>query len=394
MYNRKQLSIVLKKFFADKEKVYIAFFLVLLGLLSFFALGNLIISYKDGSTINNESAGDDHLESDLVASVEGKGLFLNLNGGFRFLFGQKEMNGIVRLNNGYLAEPLDEVSPEILSDNAQSVADLQKSLADMDIPFLYVLTPFKIQSGNSQLPAFVEDYSNESLDILVSELQQRNVEVLDLRTSFSADGVDHYSLFYRTDHHWNIDGGFYASSVISQRLEEILGVTVDPNILDVQNYHRVTYLAWHLGSYGQRTGTLFAGGADDFDLLLPNFETSVTNESNGVQGSFEEVMINDESLQNRALDSRYTYDNTLTLTHYCSNKASADKKILLLCDSMGKAVLPYLTLTFGDVKCLDAYTPSSLNQKVIQEYEPDIVIVMHFPLLITNTDSFQFGLGF
>lgn len=392
MYNFKQLFLFLKKFFADKEKAYITVFLALLGLLSFFSLGKLILSYKDGSAINTEATGDDHLESDLVASVVGKEFFLDLNGGFHFLFGQKEMNGIVRLNNGYLAEPLEEADPDLLSDNAQSIADLQQALTELDIPFLYVLTPYKIQSGNSQLPAFVEDHSNESLDILVSELQQRNVNVLDLRTAFSSDGVDHYSLFFRTDHHWNIDGGFYACSVISQRLEEMLGVTVNPDVLDKQNYHRVTYPAWHLGSYGQRTGPLFAGGADDFDLLLPNFETSVTNESSGVQGTFEDVMINDDALQKRSLDSRYTYDSTLDLTHYHSNNASAGKKILFVCDSMGRAVLPYLTLAYGDTDYFDAYTSSFLNLSTLQEYDPDVVIVMHFAKGAISSGLFDFGI--
>lgn len=384
----------LKDFLLNKNIFYIVFFLTLLGALSFFTLGSFIINTKNGTPTDNQLTMDDELESLLISNIPQKNLFLDLNGSFRLLFGQKEMNGIVRLNNGYLAEPLSLADSDLLSDNADGLLQLQNALDKRGIPLLYVLTPFKIQAGNKQLPDFTTDYTNESMDLFVSELQKRNINFLDLRRPFSETYGDCYKLFYRTDHHWNIDGGFAACSSISDRLGKMLGVPIDQSVLDINNYTRISYPASHLGYYGRRTGIIFAGGADDFDMLLPNFPTSVVNLDTGEQGSFEDVMVNLASAKKGNLYDRYTYESVLPLSHFhVNNSYTANKKVLLICDSMGKAVLPYLTLVFGDVKCLDAYSPlESFTTDVLEEYDPDIVIVMHYAIQIFSKNRFVFSM--
>lgn len=372
--------------------LYVLTFLVMLGCLSFFSLGNLILTYKNGEQINNEVIGDDHLESALTGSIFGKSELLNLNGAFRLLLGQDEMNGVVRLDNGYLAEIGDEAQPDVLEANVQSLVDLQNKLKDRNIPFLYVLTPYKIEKNNPQLPEYFQDYTNASMDSFVSGLKSNHVDVLDLRESFSSANVDHYSLFYRTDHHWNIYGGFFAFTQITEQLSDRLNVEVDPALLSLDSYTVKSYPQWHLGSYGQRTGEVFAGGADDFDILVPRFETTIIDEDTGESGTFWDIMIDDSCLQVRDYSSRYTYDTALALGNYRSEGTGCGKKILLLCDSMGKAVERYLTLAFGEVRIIDAYDPLQLNENMLEKYQPDVVVVLHFPTQIYEKGMYQFGL--
>lgn len=63
---------------------------------------------------------------------------------------------------------------------------------------------------------------------------------------------------------------------------------------------------------------------------------------------------------------------------------------MLVCDSMGRAVLPYLTLAFGDVCYVDAYNPQNLTKELLDSYQPDLVIVMHYPTVVFTTDAFAF----
>lgn len=370
--------------------VYVFVFLTLLVGVSFFSLENLIMAYKNGEEINNQTMGQDHLESDLTANVLGKNLFLNLNGGMRRLLGQREMNGVVLLNNGYLAEVNEPVEQAILMENAQNTATLQRELAQRDIPLLYVLTPYKIQAANSELPHAIQDSTNAVMDSFIQELQNEGVQPLDLRENFSQSFTDPYELFYRTDHHWNIEGGFFAYTVIAQRAAELLKVEVDPALLSRKQFVEETYPSWHLGSYGQRTGALFAGGADDFSLLLPNFATTVVNTDTGEQGTFEEIVLDKSYLQKREVTSRYTYDRVLRLDNFQSLTTGCGKKVLLICDSMGRAVLPYLTLAFGDVCYVDAYNPQNFTEELLDSYQPDLVIVMHYPTVVFTTDAFAF----
>ena len=69
------------------------------------------------------------------------------------------------------------------------------------------------------------------------------------------------------------------------------------------------YKKWHLGSRGQRTGIYYTG-IDDFDLIIPDFKTSLMNDK-GKVGTMQDLMINTKPLSNKNYQSRYTYDNVL-----------------------------------------------------------------------------------
>ena len=62
--------------------------------------------------------------------------------------------------------------------------------------------------------------------------------------------------------------------------------------------------AWYLGSNGQRTG-IYYGGIDDFQLISPAFDTSITNVVTGETGSYNDVLIERVVLEQ---ESRAVYD--------------------------------------------------------------------------------------
>ena len=377
-------------FLKKSVKGYVTVFLVFLSLLSFVSLGNLIMAYKTGETINNQTTGDDRLESDLSANIFAKNFFLNLNGGMRLLLGQREMNGVVRLENGYLSELNAAVEESGMERSARHLSDLQKDLQAHGIPFLYALTPYKIQRETPQLPPYMVDHTNESLDVLIEKMNDAGVSPLDLRNAFSQEDADPYSLFYRTDHHWNIEGGFVAYTVIAQQIADMLDVDLGSTLLSKDQFYEKVYDGAHLGYYGQRTGSLFAGGADDFALWLPNFDTEIENTKTGEQGTFEELLINEEYLEEKHASSRYTYDNVFVTGNFRSLQSGCGKKILFVSDSMGKAVLPFLVLTFGEICYVDANYPTNLTAELLQEYQPDIVVVMHYPMSAFTRERFDF----
>lgn len=377
-------------FWEKLRLIYVATFIFLILVLSFFSVGRLILVYKSGEVINNEASGQDNLESDLVANVIGKNMFLNLNGGMRVLLGQNEMNGVTMLNNGYLAEVHEPVDEQILESNAQNMALFQQKLQERGIPSLYVLTPYKINAKDPQLPYGVEDYTNQSLDILVKKMEDYDVEMIDLRTYFSSEEQDFYSLFYRTDHHWNTYGGFFAYRIIAERMAALLKTNLNEELLSIESFKQEVYPAWHLGSYGKRTGEIFAGGADDFVLFLPKFSTNITNNSTGEEGSFEQILVNKSYLEARNLQSDYIYDWVLPLGSFHSSSTGCGKKVLLVCDSMGRAVLPYLTLAFGDVQYVYGNPPEGVTTKLLDQYQPDIVVVMHYAPVALTEAGFDF----
>lgn len=374
------------------EKLQVTVFVALLAVVSFFSLCSLLMAYKTDTVINNQAIGDDRLESDLNANILGTEMLMNLNGAMHRLLGHDQMNGVTRLQNGYLTELQGPVWPETLQDNAEKIAEVQQKLAERGIPFLYAVTPYKIQAGDPQLPPYTEDHTNEALDLYVQDLQNLGVPVLDLRQAFAAQEADPYTLFYRTDHHWNVHGGFFAYTQLAQRMQQMLGVQVDPALLTEDSFHEEVYPAWHLGTHGQRTGTVFAGGADDFSILVPDFETQILDEGSGKAGTFEEILLDTSVLQSRDLASRYTYDTVFRFGDFQSQNTGCGKKVLFLSDSMGRAVLPFLTLAFTEVRTIEAYSPQNVTMEYIEAYQPDIVVFMHYATVTFNTGCFAFPL--
>lgn len=374
------------------QKIYAVMFFTLISLFSTVTVYKIYRFYVYDVTDYNEWTKDagSPLETDLITNFWGKLEFINLNGAIRNLLDQREMNGIVKLNNGHLASLISAVPEEELLFRADRIAELDDRLTEKDVSLLYVMTPYAVSAYDPQLPVGEEEYGNSNIDYFLEALQNRGVTYLDLRKTFYAEGVDQYKLWYKTDHHWTTEGGFLAYTQIVDCLEQTLDITVKDEVKNGDNYRIERYANWHLGSYGQRTGLCYAG-IDDFDLILPKFETSLRN-GEGVQGTFEDILISCDALQNKNYESRYTYDSVLagTSDSYENLYADNDKKILIIGDSMSNAVIPYLALSFHNVRIINAYRPEKLTMDFIDEYQPDAVIIIHHPMQLENPATFLF----
>lgn len=377
------------------SKVNLYGFLFALVILSF----GIVNAYRSMKYWINDEPYDNEWSMDLGSKGEmeylsnfwGKNIFLNLNGFMRNLTGQREMNGIVKLNNGYLFTAFDYVSDEELSDRAEALAALDKYLSDSHIELLVAIAPDTSSKYDPEVPMGVPSYFNDNVDRLVSMLKDKNLEVMDFREVIHNDGIDQYDFMYKTDHHWTTEAGFYAYGKIADWIEEKTGVAVKEEIRDIESYTITTYKNWHLGSRGQRTGYLYAG-IDDFDLILPNFDTLLTNGK--ATGTFEELFINYEPFEVKDSISRYTYELALRqscddFTNLCADN---DLKLLLIGDSFSEAVCPYLNISYGSINYLYCQQSSGLDAGFIEWCDPDVVVCLYYPENLFNAGGTAFNI--
>lgn len=347
-----------------------------------------------GETIHNEWTLDmgSKWEVDYISAFWGKNDFLNLNGFMRRLTGQREMNDVIRLNNGYLACPVGYVSDEDLEPGAASLADLDRHLDASGAEFLVAVAPDTISKYDPQLPVGMEEYVNDDLDRMIDMLTEEGVEVMDFREEIHEDGIDQYTLMYKTDHHWTTRAGLYAYGKLAEWIEQKTGVKANAKIRDIQNYSVTTYKNWHLGSRGQRTGSLYAG-IDDFDLILPKFDTLLTDGEK--TGTFEELFINYSALERKDMTSRYTYDVTLESAwgSYTNLLADNDLKVLVIGDSFTRAVCPYLNISYGENRFVHYQNLGVMTEEYVEEYDPDVVILLYYPENILGQDSLEFNIS-
>lgn len=371
---------------SDKRLVLI--FLTIIGIIGFINIKNILDFYinEQKPTSEWDVVNEDKFESDYTSVFFMKDFWIDINGLMRNVLNQEEMNGVIKLENDYLAIIDEDSDVSNVISNASLINEWNDYLEKKDIQLLFVIVPDTICKYDNQLPQDVTDYTNYKLDVFKENLQK--VDKIDLRDNILKDGIDHYSLFYKTDHHWNVDGGMYAASEILQYLEEEMDIAVEEVEFDKDSYYLKTYPNWHLGSRGQRVGRFFVG-IDDFEILTPKFETNFTRLEDNVTGDFEEVFLSYDVLTKKDNTSRYTYDFVYKYgieKSFHNNLVSNGKTLMVVTDSMGRVVTPYLGMAFENMYC-SVYT--EIDEQLLKRVSPDVMLVLVHPNNIKDAEHLK-----
>ncbi len=367
----------------DKEKINIkklpeyslavAFFLFII-FTGYFSLKNYwevktsgVMATPDGYSVENE------FEENFNILLWNENKYVEYYGLVAKLLGQPMLNETYKMDNGYLTALEPQVSEEMLQANADNMLELQQYLEQSGSKLLYVQTPYKVSKYDNQLPAGVTDYSNQNMDIFLEKLAGNGVDTIDMREEMYRDGINQYDYFYRTDHHWTTEGGFYAYVKIADFLEKEYGIAIDAQVKNIDNYRTDVYEQWHLGTNGQRTGIKY-GGIDDFHVLVPEFDTAVVNVGTGQSGNFYDVLIEQSVLKEK---TRAVYDLAYSRTlggMFQSPNAANDATVLIVTDSMGKVVNPYMILSYKNV-----YTNGyNITKELLDTLQPDVVVYISY----------------
>ncbi len=300
----------------------------------------------------------------------------------------------IKLKNGYWITQNDKTSESYINTCVAPYATLQNYLKEKGIDFLYFYSPNKVCQYVVEIPDGVsfENNANANINTGLRLMDKYGINYVDMRENLHKDYSDHYSLYYKTDHHWTINSGLWASSVLVHEINNRFNMTmIDPQ--DIGQYSSKTFGDIELGSMG-RGVTKFVADPEDFSVLFPSFETNyrleIPNLQVDEQGSFEDVFIDYEGLNEviasgggsaygKVLYGNQPYEK---ITNYNNPNGP---KILMLRDSIAIAVAPYLAGSCSELVLLDT-RPSNGNFNgsvisCIDEFDPDIVLVLQTSVL-------------
>lgn len=369
--------------------IHFIVFVIGIGLLSFLKLSDHYVNNTPDMSEWVPAQGS-KLETDIANNFIGQFDFVNLNGLMAKLLGEREINDVIKLENGYLCETSPFFPEEEVEANTDNIIAFKDYLEQNGVTFIYAITPNTSAKYDPQIPDGYIDHGNDNLDRIADYLTQGGVNVLDLREELYKDGINAYDMMYKTDHHWNTRMGFYAYQKLCDILEVKLECEIDPKARNIDNYEIETYKEWHLGSRGQRTGKYF-GGIDDFELFIPKFDTHLMSADGEREGEYIGMLIDTAPLEAKDItymrediNNRSIYDRVLERSQddYINLNSYNDKRILMITDSFGKAVCPFMDISFGDVKW--EYGP--VDEHDFDDYMPDAVIMMY-----DSSDSFEPG---
>lgn len=380
-----------------------ACFLALLGIM---LAGSLRpVYYEAYHQLQNLRSGNgislSEVETTYNDALPGKQLYITLNGGFRRLLGQRHVNERYRLDNGHLAYVVPEMDVAPLAENTVAFRD---ALEEMGIPYGYVNTLFKLDPQDKQLPVGIEDYSEKNTDQFLTLLKEQGVTTLDLRQREQEQGLDHYSLYFVTDHHWTAEAGFWGYTQVADWLESLdSSFAVDPAFTELSNYDQRVYEDIFCGSAARRVGPLYAG-LDDLTVITPTFDTALTYAEKDQlrQGSYGETLLffkhlTKENMLENSVYSVYMGEDKPEIR--ISNQSrqqdlslqSTPKRLLILKDSSALVMVPYLALSYDEIAVIDLRLFEESLMDYIAQYQPDMVLTVYNPGAFELHNSIMFN---
>lgn len=300
---------------------------------------------------------------------------------------------VYRLENRYLTILVPEQkNTTALADH---LTDLNHFLKSKQCKLLYVQLPWKTCKRDPKLPkGCPADYANINADHFLKLIRRSGIATIDLRDEIHKADLDHYSLFFRTDHHWTPEAGFWAFQFLVEKLRIEYGFTIDPVITDTSMYDRGVYPNLFLGSWGKRTGKTYIG-LDDFTVMKPKFRTDLTVVSRvpfyTFRGTFEGCFLGEEFLEKcYYLNNTYGYYSHRighAIANIKNNKPSNHHRVLLIHDSFSHVVLPLLALVCEELSVIDLRrsmnNDESFLPEMINEFRPDLVLFLYSPIVFS-----------
>ena len=164
-------------------------------------------------------------------------------------------------------------------------------------------------------------------------------------------------------------------------MNEALGLSLDEEKLNVENFDEIVYERLLMGEYGRRIG--FENVTpDDVHELWPKYDTHMLyeelNDDVRREGTFREAVINEENLE-RDPDTGYSekayyiYSTYLAQTHI-HNDDGAPLTVLVFKDSYGTPLGAFLSLTVRDTYAVDLRSTRLTMEECVAKVNPDVVI--------------------
>ena len=302
-----------------------------------------------------------------------------------------EYNGVITMSDGYLT---DIVPSGEVFDQVSSTVSLASFCKERGSKFLFVQAPHKICKVTDTTLSGSTDYSNQNADAMLEGLLKEGIDILDLREAIHRENLSHHQLFYRTDHHWTVEAGLWASRHILQDLNLRFGFRTDPSLLNDERFRVEEYPSWFLGTQGKKV-TLAHTAPDDFSLLYPDYPTSfhyiLPSRELDVEGDFS-VLYDLRRVEKLDYDgSPYlacAYGDQ-SLEQITNLMPGENRKILLIHDSFGDCVIPFLALGVRNLDAIDLRHFTGSLQSYISSTEPDVVIVMYHCGIAGSTVNYE-----
>lgn len=260
----------------------------------------------------------------------------------------------------------------------KAILDTEKAAKEVNAKFHVVVRPAKPADLSPSLP----DRSGLLIDRRIRELERSGISVWDMRSLWDRL-PNRTDLFFRTDHHWNVYGAVAGAKILASMLRQEYHLDYDLNVFSPDSFQKISAQKIFLGSIGKVLTAAYVknGSLDDFDMLVPGYETDFTVQNSRrycERGDFS-IFLSDRCWKYdpyNATPYGIWLDGDVPVVRIINHKIPPDKgkKMLFVKDSFASSMLPYLALQTREIIMID---PRSRSMKkiwnIIREEKPDFV---------------------
>ena len=220
---------------------------------------------------------------------------VDLNGFVAKKFGMQGLYsdiGVYVTDDNYIVSPSQKTTTDY---EYSETVGLKDFLEANGINFLYVNEPTKYIDDKLFSDEFgIESYSNRNMDLFLSRIREEEVKVIYLRDNIKAEKLNVRDLFYRTDHHWTVSAGLWATKIIAQELNDEFGYNIDMSLYNEEKFEKTVWKSCWLGEQGRKVSDIYVG-LDDYVRIQPMYATSYTFENGDgatYKGTFDDFIDN------------------------------------------------------------------------------------------------------
>lgn len=311
-----------------------------------------------------------------------------LNASFQYALG-KDM--IIQGGEQLLSLPGDQIyqitTRKSFAPEAREVVHFYEQL-DGRVPFLFAYVNSQFYKGSIQMPDgySVIDTSDELADEVMEIVRSAGIDALDSRDFFENSGYTDEELNLKTDMHWTTLAALLATRIYADEINRLTDSHLDTSLIDLDQFETQLYPDLFLGEYGQQVGARNSG-LDDITFYLPKYETRFTRHSvnrdgteENAQGDFSEAVVKWDALDTEPDGTNirgYVAYGLIERVEEIENLSDdcEDMTILIFRDSYTAPVGSFLSLMAKRVVMVDMRTMDQTAMEVVEDYDPDIVIV-------------------
>ncbi len=391
-----------------KKSVTIILFLGIIFVMAIYSVLNLFNKYKASPMPPFTPAS---FENDFKTNLYLRNEIIELQGYTQKIIGNNavedpEMGKIIRNRWGQLTSLPEAGEFKSFYENLDKITNACK---ENDVTQIYAQAPFKIIPGfeKQQLSSGFSTEANNNADKFIGHMKEQNVNVFDFRQYFAnRSELPIEEVFFKTDHHWTIPAAFDAFSAFVTYMNDEYDFSSKKDLeffTDKSNYNFITKENCYLGSWGRRTGVMYAG-LEDFTYITPAFETdfSIKRVAGDAlyenRGTFYDMIMSPKRVEKEKFgpseeelaagfgdNGIYTdlysvyMDGFVAEMHMVNNKSNNNKKVLIFQDSFGFPFSPFMALTAKETRVIDLRNWNGDIGQYISDYQPHFVITLYNP---------------